>query len=216
MQEAGVPIVPGTTRPLSDEEAIRFASEIGFPVMVKATAGGGGKGMRFVKQASEMEQALKRARGEARASFGNDALYVEKFVEQPRHIEIQVLADRHGNTVHLFERECSVQRRHQKVIEEAPGNGITPELRDRMGRAAVAAARAVGYVGAGTCEFLVDKNLDFYFLEMNTRVQVEHAITEAITGIDIVKVMILAAAGEPLGIAQEALRISGHAIEARI
>jgi len=216
MQKAGVPIVPGTTKALSDEEAIRFAAEIGFPVMVKATAGGGGKGMRLVKQAGEMDQALKRARGEARASFGNDSLYVEKFVEQPRHIEIQVLADRHGNTVHLFERECSVQRRHQKVIEEAPGNGITPELRERMGQAAVAAARAVGYVGAGTCEFLVDKNLDFYFLEMNTRVQVEHAITEAITGVDIVKTMIRAAAGEPLGIAQEELRINGHAIEARI
>jgi acetyl-CoA carboxylase biotin carboxylase subunit len=216
MQKAGVPIVPGTTKPLSDDEATRFAAEIGFPVMVKATAGGGGKGMRLVKQASEMEQALKRARGEARASFGNDALYVEKFVEQPRHIEIQILADRHGNTIHLFERECSVQRRHQKVIEEAPGNGITPELRERMGRAAVAAARAVDYVGAGTCEFLVDAKLDFYFLEMNTRVQVEHAITEAITGVDIVKTMIRAAAGEPLGIAQEDLRISGHAIEARI
>jgi acetyl-CoA carboxylase biotin carboxylase subunit len=216
MQKAGVPIVPGTTKPLSDEEATRFAAEIGFPVMVKATAGGGGKGMRLVKQAGEMEQALKRARGEARASFGNDALYVEKFVEQPRHVEIQVLADRHGNTIHLFERECSVQRRHQKVVEEAPGNGITPELRERMGQAAVAAARAVDYVGAGTCEFLVDKNLDFYFLEMNTRVQVEHAITEAITGVDIVKTMIRAAAGEPLGIAQHELRINGHAIEARI
>jgi len=216
MQKAGVPIVPGTTKPLSDDEATRFAVQIGFPVMVKATAGGGGKGMRLVKHASEMEKALQRARGEARASFGNDSLYVEKFVEQPRHIEIQVLADRHGNTIHLFERECSVQRRHQKVVEEAPGNGITPELRERMGRAAVAAARAVDYVGAGTCEFLVDKNLDFYFLEMNTRVQVEHAITEAITGVDIVKTMIRAAAGEPLGIAQEELRISGHAIEARI
>ena len=216
MQKAGVPIVPGTTKALTDDEAIEFAVKIGFPVMVKATAGGGGKGLRLVKHASEMRKALERARGEARASFGNDSLYVEKFVEQPRHIEIQVLADRHGNTIHLFERECSVQRRHQKVIEEAPGNGITPELRERMGRAAVAAARAVGYVGAGTCEFLVDKNLDFYFLEMNTRVQVEHAITEAITGVDIVKTMIRAAAGEPLGIAQEDLRISGHAIEARI
>jgi acetyl-CoA carboxylase biotin carboxylase subunit len=216
MQKAGVPIVPGTTRPLTDDEAIEFAVEIGFPVMVKATAGGGGKGMRLVKHPSEMEKALQRARGEARASFGDDSLYVEKFVEQPRHIEIQILADRHGNTIHLFERECSVQRRHQKVIEEAPGNGITPELRERMGRAAVAAARAVDYVGAGTCEFLVDKNLDFYFLEMNTRVQVEHPITEAITGVDIVKTMIRAAAGEPLGIAQEELGISGHAIEARI
>ncbi len=216
MQKAGVPIVPGTTKPLTDDEAIEFAVEIGFPVMVKATAGGGGKGMRLVKHASEMEKALQRARGEARASFGDDSLYVEKFVEQPRHIEIQVLADRHGNTIHLFERECSVQRRHQKVIEEAPGNGITPELRERMGRAAVAAARAVNYVGAGTCEFLVDKNLDFYFLEMNTRVQVEHAITEAITGVDIVKTMIRAAAGEPLGIEQADLEINGHAIEARI
>ncbi len=216
MQKAGVPIVPGTTKPLTDDEAIEFAVEIGFPVMVKATAGGGGKGMRLVKHASEMEKALQRARGEARASFGDDSLYVEKFVEQPRHIEIQVLADRHGNTIHLFERECSVQRRHQKVIEEAPGNGITPDLRERMGRAAVAAARAVNYVGAGTCEFLVDKNLDFYFLEMNTRVQVEHAITEAITGVDIVKTMIRAAAGEPLGIEQADLEINGHAIEARI
>jgi acetyl-CoA carboxylase biotin carboxylase subunit len=216
MQKAGVPIVPGTTKRLSDDEAIEFAVKIGFPVMVKASAGGGGKGMRLVSHASEMEKALQRARGEARASFGDDSLYVEKFVEQPRHIEIQILADRHGNTIHLFERECSVQRRHQKVIEEAPGNGITPELRERMGQAAVAAARAVGYVGAGTCEFLVDKNLDFYFLEMNTRVQVEHAITEAITGVDIVKAMIRAAAGEPLGIAQQDLRIHGHAIEARI
>jgi acetyl-CoA carboxylase, biotin carboxylase subunit len=216
MQQAGVPIVPGTTEALSDAEATRFAEKIGFPVMVKAAAGGGGKGMRLVRKASEMEQALQRARGEARASFGDDSLYVEKFVEQPRHIEIQVLADRHGNTVHLFERECSVQRRHQKVIEEAPGNGISPELRRRMGEAAVAAARAVGYVGAGTCEFLVDAHGGFYFLEMNTRVQVEHAITEAITGVDIVKTMIRAAAGEPLGIAQEDLRITGHAIEARI
>jgi acetyl-CoA carboxylase biotin carboxylase subunit len=172
--------------------------------------------MRLVAHASEMEKALQRARGEARASFGDDSLYVEKFVEQPRHIEIQVLADRHGNTLHLFERECSVQRRHQKVVEEAPGNGIGPELRERMGRAAVAAARAVGYVGAGTCEFLVDARGEFYFLEMNTRVQVEHAITEAITGVDIVKTMIRAAAGEPLGIDQAELRISGHAIEARI
>ncbi len=216
MQKAGVPIVPGTTEALTDDEATRFAVRIGFPVMVKATAGGGGKGLRLVHHASEMEKALQRARGEARASFGDDSLYVEKFIEQPRHIEIQILADGQGNTLHLFERECSVQRRHQKVIEEAPGNGITPELRERMGRAAVAAARAVGYVGAGTCEFLVDAKGEFYFLEMNTRVQVEHAITEAITGVDIVKAMIRAAAGAPLGIAQKDVRISGHAIEARI
>ncbi len=172
--------------------------------------------MRLVRQEQELEQALARARGEAKASFGDDSLYVEKFVEEPRHIEIQLLADNHGNTVHLFERECSIQRRHQKVIEEAPGNGISEELRQQMGRAAVAAAEAVGYVGAGTCEFLVDKCGEFYFLEMNTRVQVEHAVTEAITGVDIVKAMIRAAVGEPLGIRQEELAIHGHAIEARI
>ncbi len=216
MDAAKVPIVPGTTERLSDEEAVAWAKRIGLPVMVKASAGGGGKGMRFVREESELTGALARARSEARASFGDDSLYIEKFVEQPRHIEIQILADAQGNAVHLFERECSIQRRHQKVIEEAPGNGISPELRQRMGEAAVAAARAVDYVGAGTCEFLVDKDDDFYFLEMNTRVQVEHAITEAITGVDIVKTMIRVAAGEPLPFTQEELRISGHAIEARI
>jgi len=216
MEKAGVPIVPGTTETLSDEQAIAFAKQIGLPVMVKASAGGGGKGMRLVREEKELEPALARARGEAKASFGDDSLYVEKFVEQPRHIEIQVLADQHGNTIHLFERECSIQRRHQKVVEEAPGNGMTAELRERMGQAAVAAAEAVDYVGAGTCEFLVDKHDDFYFLEMNTRVQVEHAITEAVTGVDIVKAMIRASAGEPLGVRQEEVRLSGHAIEARI
>jgi acetyl-CoA carboxylase biotin carboxylase subunit len=216
MQKAGVPIVPGTTERLSDEQIAAWIQQTGPPVMIKASAGGGGKGMRLVRQQSEIAQAVARARGEARSSFGDDGLYVEKFVEQPRHIEIQVLADRHGNCVHLFERECSIQRRHQKVIEEAPGNGISPALRERMGKAAVAAARAVNYVGAGTCEFLVDRHDEFYFLEMNTRVQVEHAITEAITGIDIVKAMIRAASGEPLGIAQQDLKITGHAIEARV
>jgi acetyl-CoA carboxylase biotin carboxylase subunit len=216
MQRAGVPIVPGTTERLSDEEIGRWIRETGPPVMIKASAGGGGKGMRLVRNESEIAQAVARARGEARSSFGDDGLYVEKFVEQPRHIEIQILADRHGNVVHLFERECSIQRRHQKVIEEAPGNGISQPLRERMGLAAVAAARAVNYVGAGTCEFLVDRHDHFYFLEMNTRVQVEHAITEAITGIDIVKAMIRAAAGEPLGFAQTDLSINGHAIEARV
>ena len=216
MQEAGVPIVPGTTEALGDAEAVAFADEIGLPVMVKASAGGGGKGMRLVREREDLEDAIARARGEAEASFGDDSIYVEKFVEEPRHIEIQVLADTHGNTIHLGERECSIQRRHQKVVEEAPGNGISPELRERRGKAAVAAAEAVGYLGAGTCEFLMDKQGDFFFLEMNTRVQVEHAITEAITGIDIVKAMIRAAAGEPLGVEQEDVRISGHAIEARI
>jgi acetyl-CoA carboxylase biotin carboxylase subunit len=216
MEKAGVPIVPGTTERLSDEAIERWIRDVGPPVMVKASAGGGGKGMRLVRSEDEIAQAIARARSEAQSSFGDDGLYVEKFVEEPRHIEIQVLADAHGNTIHLFERECSIQRRHQKVIEEAPGNGITPELREKMGEAAVAAARAVGYVGAGTCEFLVDRKNHFYFLEMNTRVQVEHAITEAITGVDIVKAMIRAAAGEPLGLRQEDMRIHGHAIEARI
>ncbi len=216
MDAAGVPIVPGTTERLSDEEATSWAQKIGLPVMVKASAGGGGKGMRLVRQESELAQGLARARSEAKASFGDDSLYIEKFVEEPRHIEIQILADSHGNAVHLFERECSIQRRHQKVIEEAPGNGISPELREQMGTAAVAAAKAVDYVGAGTCEFLVDRHNDFFFLEMNTRVQVEHAITEAITGVDIVKTMIRVAAGEPLPFSQDELSISGHAIEARI
>jgi acetyl-CoA carboxylase biotin carboxylase subunit len=216
MQRAGVPIVPGTTERLTDEEVQRWAGEIGLPVMVKASAGGGGKGLRLVREAKELPQALARARSEAKASFGDDGLYLEKYVEQPRHVEIQVLADGHGNTVHLFERECSIQRRHQKVIEEAPANRMTPELRARMGAAAVAAAKAVGYRGAGTCEFLVNPKGEFFFLEMNTRVQVEHAITEEITGVDIVKAMIRVAAGEPLGFDQDELSIRGHAIEARI
>jgi len=216
MEKAGVPIVPGTTERLSDEAVERWVRDVGPPVMIKAAAGGGGKGMRLVRNVSEVKQAVARARSEAKASFGDDSLYVEKFVEEPRHIEIQILADRHGNVVHLFERECSIQRRHQKVIEEAPGNGISEDLRARMGEAAVAAAKAVGYVGAGTCEFLVDARGHFYFLEMNTRVQVEHAITEAITGIDIVKTMIRIAAGEPMPFSQDEIAISGHALEARI
>ncbi len=216
MEKANVPIVPGTTERLTDEEAKQWMEKIGLPVMVKASAGGGGKGMRLVREAKEIDQALQRARSEAKASFGDDSLYIEKFVEEPRHVEIQILADTHGNVVHLFERECSIQRRHQKVIEEAPANRMTEDLRARMGEAAVAAAKAVGYQGAGTCEFLVDAKGDFYFLEMNTRVQVEHAITEAITGIDIVKTMIATASGEPLPFRQEDLAIRGHAFEARI
>jgi len=216
MEKAGVPIVPGTTERLTDEALTRWVRDIGPPVMIKAAAGGGGKGLRLVKHEKELASAIARARSEAKSSFGDDSLYVEKFVEEPRHIEIQILADSHGNAVHLFERECSIQRRHQKVIEEAPGNRIDPELRARMGEAAVAAAKAVGYVGAGTCEFLVDKNDRFYFLEMNTRVQVEHAITEMITGVDIVKTMIRVAAGEELPFAQGDLAISGHSIEARV
>jgi len=216
MKAAGVPIVPGTTEKLSDEEAIAFAGKIGLPVMIKATAGGGGKGMRLVHKDAELASSIKRARSEARASFGDDSIYVEKFVEEPRHIEIQIMGDSHGDALHLFERECSIQRRHQKVIEEAPANRMPPELREKMGRAAVAAAKAVGYEGAGTCEFLVDKNFDFYFLEMNTRVQVEHPVTEMITNVDIVKTGIRIAAGEPIGFSQDEVRINGWAIECRI
>ncbi len=164
MEDAGVPIVPGTTEKLSDEEVIKLAPEIGFPVMVKAVAGGGGKGLRLVQEERELEQAIKRARSEARASFGDDSVYLEKFVNEPRHIEIQILGDSRGNVIHLFERECSIQRRHQKVIEEAPANRMPPSLREEMGRAAVAAAKAVAYEGAGTCEFLVDDKNNFYFL----------------------------------------------------
>jgi acetyl-CoA carboxylase biotin carboxylase subunit len=216
MTEAGVPIVPGTTEKLSDAEAIAFAREVGLPVMVKATAGGGGKGMRLVHREDELERSIKRARSEAKASFGDDAIYVEKFVEEPRHIEIQILGDRHGNAIHLFERECSIQRRHQKVIEEAPANRLPPAVRKEMGAAAVAAAKAVGYEGAGTVEFLVDAKDNFYFLEMNTRVQVEHPVTEMVTNVDIVKTGIRIAAGNEIGIRQEEVGINGWAIECRI
>ncbi len=216
MQAAGVPLVPGTTEKLSDDEAIAAASEMGLPVMVKATAGGGGKGMRLVTEEKDLAQAIARARSEAKASFGDDAIYVEKFVEEPRHIEIQILGDSHGNAIHLFERECSIQRRHQKVIEEAPANRMPAALREQMGKAAVAAAKAVAYEGAGTCEFLVDAHDRFYFLEMNTRVQVEHPVTELITNVDIVKTGIRIAAGQEIGISQSEVGISGWALECRI
>jgi acetyl-CoA carboxylase biotin carboxylase subunit len=216
MQAAGVPIVPGTTETLTDEQAVAFATKIGLPVMIKASAGGGGKGMRLVHDEAELLPSIARARSEAKSAFGDDAVYVEKFVEEPRHIEIQIIGDRFGDAIHLFERECSIQRRHQKVIEEAPANRMTPALRDAMGRAAVAAAKAVGYEGAGTCEFLVDAKGAFYFLEMNTRVQVEHPVTELVTGIDIVKLGIRIAAGEPIGLRQEDIALNGWAIECRI
>jgi acetyl-CoA carboxylase biotin carboxylase subunit len=216
MADAGVPIVPGAVDTLSDEEALAFARRAGFPVMVKAAAGGGGRGMRLAGSEKEFGQALERARSEARTSFADDSIYVEKFVEQPRHIEIQILGDRAGHAIHLFERECSIQRRHQKLIEEAPANHFTPDLREQMGVAAVAAAEAVGYEGAGTVEFLVDPDDRFYFLEMNTRVQVEHPVTEMITNLDIVKTGIRIAAGEPLAIPQQSVGINGWAIECRI
>ncbi len=216
MAEAGVPIVPGSMEKLTDEEAIAFAKEMGFPVVVKASAGGGGKGMRLVHEEEKLGQALKRARSEAGASFGDDSIYIEKFVNGPRHIEIQILGDQHGNVIHLFERECSIQRRHQKVIEEAPANRFPPALREEMGQAAVAAAKAVAYEGAGTCEFLVDKDFGFYFLEMNTRIQVEHPVTEMVTNVDIVKTGIRIAAGQPVGFSQQDVGINGWAIECRI
>jgi acetyl-CoA carboxylase biotin carboxylase subunit len=216
--EAGVPIVPGTTQPLrSFDEAKATADEIGYPVMLKASAGGGGKGMRLVLEESEMRSALETAQAEALAGFGDDAVYVEKAVVRPRHIEIQVFSDTHGNHVYLAERECSIQRRHQKVVEEAPSPINSPDLRRQMGECAVKIAKAVNYVGAGTVEFLVsDVDRSFYFLEMNTRLQVEHPVTEFITGIDLVREQIYVANGEPLSFGQEDIRIAGHAIECRV
>lgn len=216
--EAGVPIVPGTTEPLrSFEEARTTADEIGYPVMLKASAGGGGKGMRLVFEESELKSALENAQAESLASFGDDAVYIEKAVVRPRHIEIQVFSDTHGNHVYLGERECSIQRRHQKVIEEAPSPINSEELRREMGECAVKVARAVNYVGAGTVEFLVsDVDRSFYFLEMNTRLQVEHPVTELITGIDLVREQIRVAAGKPLSFTQDDVRLTGHAIECRV
>jgi acetyl-CoA carboxylase biotin carboxylase subunit len=215
--EAGVPVVPGTLEPLDDEAAIaREAAKLSYPVMLKAAAGGGGKGMRLVGAAEELPSALARARSEARGAFGDDAVYLEKAIVRPRHVEIQVLADRHGNAVHLFERECSIQRRHQKVVEESPSPLVTPELRERMGTLAVALVKRVGYLGAGTLEFLVDADRNPYFLEMNTRLQVEHAVTEEVTGIDLVKAQIRIAQGEALPFGQEDLTQRGHAIECRV
>ena len=217
MIAAGVPVVPGTADPLSDAaEARRIALEIGLPVMLKAAAGGGGKGMRRVDDVDRLDDALASAQSEATKSFGDDAVYVEKYVVNPRHVEIQVLADGHGNCVHLFERDCSIQRRHQKVVEEAPSPVLSEETRAAMGEVAVQAARAVGYVGAGTCEFLYAEDGSFYFLEMNTRLQVEHPITEMITGVDLARMQLRVARGETLPFAQTDLSIRGHAIECRI
>ena len=217
MHAAGVPLVPGTLEAISDgEELLKTAEEIGFPVMLKASAGGGGKGMRRVESAKDLVRAFESAQSEARKSFGDDAVYLEKCVVEPRHVEIQVMADEHGNVVHLFERDCSIQRRHQKVIEETPCPVLPEETRDAMGEVAIQAARAVGYVGAGTVEFLYGLDGSFYFLEMNTRLQVEHPITEMVTGIDLAKAQFEVALGMPLPWKQEDLETRGHAIECRI
>jgi len=213
----GVPVVPGTDGPIVDEEAaMAFIQQIGLPVMIKASAGGGGKGMRLVKHEREIRSGIRAARSEALAAFGDDAIFIEKYIDSPHHIEFQILADQHGNTIHLFERECSVQRRHQKVVEETPSPLMTPELRKEMGEKAVMAARSVNYYGAGTIEFIVDDSLNYYFLEMNTRLQVEHPITERVVGVDLVKQQISIANGEKLKLNQADLRQNGHAIECRI
>lgn len=212
-----VPLVPGIDRAISDpNEAMEIAQQVGFPVLIKASAGGGGKGMRLVYNVEELPEQMRMAQSEARSSFGDDAVFIEKFVTKPRHIEIQVFSDSHGNHVYLFERECSVQRRHQKVIEEAPSAVLTPELRKQMGEAAVAVCKACNYEGAGTVEFLLDADLNFYFLEMNTRLQVEHPVTEEITGLDLVEWQIRVARGERLPKLQDELQIQGHAIEVRV
>jgi acetyl-CoA carboxylase biotin carboxylase subunit len=212
-----IPMVPGTEQAIGDiEEAKLRAIEVGFPILIKAAAGGGGKGMRVVEAVQDFEEQMHLAVSEATSAFGDGAVFIERYVSAPRHIEIQVLGDMHGNIVHLFERECSIQRRHQKVIEEAPSSILTPEIRAQMGKCAVDVARAVNYVGAGTVEFILDEQLNFFFLEMNTRLQVEHPVTEMITGLDLVKEQIRIAQGIPLAYRQEDLRMQGHAIELRV
>ena len=212
-----VPLVPGTDKPITDvADAKAIASEIGYPVLIKASAGGGGKGMRVVENESSFKEQMERAISEATSAFGDGSVFIEKYITRPRHIEFQVFGDHHGNIVHMFERECSIQRRHQKVIEEAPSAVLTSEKRKLMGAAAINVAKACGYYGAGTVEFILDENLEFYFLEMNTRLQVEHPVTEAVTGLDLVKLQIRIAGGEKLPFAQNEITIRGHAIEARV
>ncbi|HKK87227.1 MAG TPA: acetyl-CoA carboxylase biotin carboxylase subunit [Saprospiraceae bacterium] len=217
VKDYGIPLVPGTDEAMTDiEEAKQVAKKIGFPILIKASAGGGGKGMRLVESEEDFEEQLERAQNEARSAFGDDAVFIEKFVEKPRHIEIQVLVDAHGKGVHLFERECSIQRRHQKVIEEAPSSVLNQETRQAMGADAVKVAKACDYEGAGTVEFLYDKHGNYYFLEMNTRLQVEHPVTEMITGLDLVEQQINIARGESLPFDQEDIQMNGHAFELRI
>ena len=217
MIEAGVPVVPGSKEPVHQaEEALEMAKAIGFPVMIKASSGGGGKGMRISRGEEDFIENFNSAQLESVKGFSDDTMYIEKYIEKPRHIEFQIMADKFGNVVHLGERDCSIQRRHQKVLEESPCEVISDDLRRRMGETAVRAAKAVGYENAGTIEFLLDKNQDFYFMEMNTRIQVEHPVTEMVTGLDLIKEQIRIAAGEPLSVTQDQVAIKGHAIECRI
>lgn len=217
VEKFGVPLVPGLKEAITDAAAAaKVAEEIGFPVLIKASAGGGGKGMRIVNDANEFEQQMRLAQSEALSAFGDDSVFIEKYVAAPRHIEIQLMADMHGNVCYLFERDCSIQRRHQKLVEEAPSSVLTPELRKQMGEAAVNVAKAAKYSGAGTVEFLLDEKLNFYFLEMNTRLQVEHPVTELITGLDLVREQIRVAEGHTLSFSQDDLKINGHAIELRV
>ena len=217
MEGVGVPTVPGSKGLLmSIDKAFKLADQIGYPVIIKATAGGGGRGMRLVEKSDNLEKMFKAAQGEAEAAFGNDGLYMEKFIKKPRHVEIQILADKSGNVIHLGERDCSVQRRHQKLLEESPSPAINKELREKMGNAAIAAAKSINYEGAGTVEFLVDEKENFYFMEMNTRIQVEHPVTEMVTGVDLIAEQIRIAAGHDLEFNQEQIQLNGHAIECRI
>ena len=217
MQSVGVPTVPGSEGLLADaNEAAELANGMGYPVMIKATAGGGGRGMRLVVEPNQLENLFKAAQGEAEAAFGNPGLYMEKFIDRPRHVEVQILADRHGNVVHLGERDCSIQRRHQKLLEESPSPALDDQLRLKMGDAAISAAKSIQYEGAGTVEFLLDRNGSFYFMEMNTRIQVEHPVTELVTGIDLIAQQLRIAGGEEIGFTQEEINLHGHAIECRI
>ncbi len=217
MMEASVPVVPGTKEPVFEaEKALEIAKEIGFPVMIKASSGGGGKGMRVAENAECFISQFETAQRESVAAFADDTMYIEKFIEEPRHIEIQIMADKYGNVVQLGERDCSLQRRHQKMLEESPSCALDDELRKKMGETAVLAAKAAEYEGAGTIEFLLDKNKDFYFMEMNTRIQVEHGVTEMVTGLDLIKEQIRVAAGEKLSVSQDEVTLRGHAIECRI
>ena len=217
MMEAGVPVVPGTKEPVyTVERGMELAKEIGFPVMIKASSGGGGKGMRVSFSEEDFEMNFKTAQQESIKGFSDDTMYIEKYIEQPKHVEFQIMADKYGNVIHLGERDCSIQRRHQKVLEESPCIAISEELREKMGETAVRAAKAVGYENAGTIEFLLDKHKNFYFMEMNTRIQVEHPVTEMVSGLDLIKEQILVAAGEPLSVTQDQIRLNGHAIECRI